>query len=371
MNLWNSWSKNGKTKKEHWGGFCVVCFLFMGSFSYASDREEILKSFQEWKIHEQVEEDHSLQPTKEEGALLEKINLVTTMEPLRAIVQMVVGSLPNVKSVVAGKENLHEYTLKPFQISFLRKADLIFMFHEKFENFIPYDFFLPKIVFYKNSPHIVFEDYMEMDSHEAHHSHEKHDHGHDHGHSHDHFTKDYHVWLDPLLAQEIVLYTYDQVKQKYPKLQGFFRRNVLQALKDLHQLHTILEKAFARHKDKNFFVFHNAYGYFQRRYGLNSFGVMELSGRTPSIRDMQKLVEKSESFQQACIFMDVQERKILQLGEENMETFFTTSHIVIGELDPLGGNLKKGYSYGTFLTHFSNGFLQCFEDLEKPVVEEF
>ena len=91
------------------------------------------------------------------------------------------------------------------------------------------------------------------------------DHGHDdHGHGHGSF--DPHIWLDPANAKVIVKKITNQLSKIDKDNASTYKANSKKVIKDLDGL--IKEVKNEINKDASFVVFHDAYQYFEKRFGF-------------------------------------------------------------------------------------------------------
>jgi len=102
-------------------------------------------------------------------------------------------------------------------------------------------------------------------------------HEHDHVHrgphphaSHDHADTDPHVWLDPVLAQQMVRAIAEAFAQADPDSAEIYRANARAYMERLADLHQRIEATLRRVRHREIlFAGHFVFGYFARRYGLD------------------------------------------------------------------------------------------------------
>ena len=97
--------------------------------------------------------------------------------------------------------------------------------------------------------------------------------GHYHDH-HDHHDDDLHVWLDPENARKIVTFVTRELSKIYPENQDIYQANAQQYIEKIDALDAALKALLTGLQDQPFIVFHDAYQYFERAYGLNGVGSM-------------------------------------------------------------------------------------------------
>ena len=136
-------------------------------------------------------------------------------------------------------------------------------------------------------------------------------HGHDHGHGHGHADEaggiDPHVWLDPVLAQELVRRIADALVAVAPEhaTRVHERRDAL--LAELHQLDEEFQGALRDLPQRQLVTFHGAFAYLFTRYELEVAGVIEpFPGDEPSAAYLRKLVGLMRELDLRTIFAEPQ-----------------------------------------------------------------
>lgn len=126
---------------------------------------------------------------------------------------------------------------------------------------------------------------------------------HEHGdHNHD---LDPHVWTDPLLVKEHIVRLRDVLSEVRPDLAGEFSANQVAFAEELDLLHQDINRKLKGSKGKAFFVFHPAWGYLAKRYGLQQIAA-EYEGKEPTARQMALMIEQAKAAQASVIFVQPQ-----------------------------------------------------------------
>ena len=193
------------------------------------------------------------------------------------------------------------------------------------------------------------------------HGHDKHakddhdDHGHDkhakddhddHGHDkhakddhddHGHGEFDPHVWLDPINAKAIVHEIEEALVKADPKNAKKYEANAVRMAGKLDQLVTELRVQLQPVQGKGFIVFHDAYQYFEQRFGVAAIGSITVSPEVmPGAERVKDLREKIRDLRATCVFSEPQfEPKLVR-------TLVDGTGAQTGVLDPLGSSLTKG-----------------------------
>ncbi|MCZ7643690.1 MAG: metal ABC transporter substrate-binding protein [Planctomycetota bacterium] len=145
------------------------------------------------------------------------------------------------------------------------------------------------------------------ESGEAHETHAEHAHGHshDHGHAHDHGGEDPHVWLDPQRAARIVRELGERLAGLDPAHAEGYRRRAAEYAAELEAFAAELPRRMERLRGRPVVVFHDAYGYFFERCGLQVGGVVQLSpGLQPGPRDVTRALALLREFGQTVVFAE-------------------------------------------------------------------
>jgi zinc transport system substrate-binding protein len=124
----------------------------------------------------------------------------------------------------------------------------------------------------------------------------------DHGHgSHD----DPHVWLDPELLAAHAGAIADALTELLPAEADAISARLADLRTELERLDRRIAARLAPYAGRPVFVFHPAFGYFTRRYGLVQVAV-EVEGGEPSPRHLAKMVERAEASGVRTVFVQPQ-----------------------------------------------------------------
>ncbi|HXX82016.1 MAG TPA: metal ABC transporter substrate-binding protein, partial [Thermodesulfovibrionales bacterium] len=125
----------------------------------------------------------------------------------------------------------------------------------------------------------------------------------DHGHE----AANPHVWLDPLLAMEMVRKIEETLAETDPQGAHTYRVRSTQYITKLQALDTEIRNTISTFSTKSFVSFHPAWDYFALRYGLKSVGVIEESpGKEPSPKKLQEIVKAIRNYHIRAVFAEPQ-----------------------------------------------------------------
>jgi zinc transport system substrate-binding protein len=101
--------------------------------------------------------------------------------------------------------------------------------------------------------------------------------------------KDPHVWLSPKQVIVQVRNIYQALADMDPANKDYYYQNMISYIAELESVDVYITSTVSKMDDKVFMVFHPAWGYYSRDYGLNMMPV-EIEGKDPSASDLQKLI---------------------------------------------------------------------------------
>ena len=173
------------------------------------------------------------------------------------------------------------------------------------------------------------------------HGHDKDDHGEDdHGHEeseHGQTGFDPHGWLDPVNAIAMARMIASALAELDPAGAAGYERNAEDLARRLAELNEEIESELAPVRGLPFIVFHDAYRYFEDRYGLSAVGSAVLDPEhSPSARRILELRERIREFGVTCV-----------IGEPNLnrrviDTIVEGLDVRVGIVDPSGVTLDEG-----------------------------
>ncbi len=279
------------------------------------------------------------------------LDVVVSIKPLHSLVASVMGDTGSPHLIVRGAASPHTYSMRPSDAAALEKADVVFWIGHGLEAFLdkPLDAFGGKaeIVAIAEQPGLALLPQREGGPFEAH-SHGDEDHDHDaehddhaheqHAHEeHGHDALDMHLWLDPQNAAAAVGVIEDALAKADPGNAAAYAANA-DALRDhLAVLGTQIDAELAPVRGKPFIVFHDAYQYFEKRFGVTAAGSITVSPEVmPGAERIAAIRDRIASAGAACVFAEPQfEPRLVQ-------TLIDGTSARAGVLDPEGGALTEG-----------------------------
>lgn len=246
------------------------------------------------------------------GVAKAELNVVVTSKPIHALVSSVMAGVGTAKLLVDGPASPHSYAMKPSDAQAVNRAVVFFRVSEELEPFTAKLVrSLPeavKVVSLADAPGVKLLPRRQGAAFDDH----SHDHGHDHEDGrhhrdkHDHAdSHDPHVWLDPENAKAMVSHIADVLAGLAPDKAAVIRENAAAELDLISKLSDELSRELAPAAGKKFIVYHDAYQYLEKRYGLTAVGSMTVNPDVPpSGKRLQEIRRKISSAGVQCLFAD-------------------------------------------------------------------
>jgi zinc transport system substrate-binding protein len=312
-----------------------------------------------------------------------EIKVVTTIKPLHSLVSNVMDGVGEPSLIIEGSTSPHSFTLKPSHAKLLEEADLIFWIGEGIETFMErplesivknaevVEFMevesIEKLKFREESIFGEHDDHDDHDDHdeEGHDDHDDHDEeghddhdeeGHDdhEGHEgHNHGEFDAHIWLDPSNAKEMVHEIAHELGDLDPANKDKYEANAKTTILALDQLINDVSKDI--NKEARFVVFHDAYQYFEERFGLRAAGALTLNTDVlPGAKQIDEIQDVIKDKGINCIFSEP------QFNPKIISTIAEDTNIKTGVFDPLGANINSDKDlYFKLISNLGNELKGC------------
>ena len=149
-----------------------------------------------------------------------------------------------------------------------------------------------------------------------------------------------HIWLDPVLAQDICRKIAAAFIQADPGHRAHYEANLKSYLAALDELDREIQQHAEKWRLRDFVSFHPSFTYFARRYKLHEVGTIEAApGREPTPRHLQNLVAAIRSYGIKVVFAEP------QLNPRVAEVIAQEAEVKVLKLDPIGGPPPYGSDY--------------------------
>lgn len=278
----------------------------------------------------------------------EPITVVTSIKPIHSLVAAAMQGAGSPHLIVQGGNSPHSYSLKPSDAAALQKAKVVVWVGEGLETFLESSIATlakdAEVVELAEVPGLTRLAYREGGPWEAHDHEEGEEHGEEehgeeeHGEEeHGHGETDMHLWLDPDNAKAMVEAVAEALTKADPENSGIYLANSKIMAYRLDQLAAEIEHELAPVKDRPFIVFHDAFQYFDTRFGLNNIGSVTVDPEhKPGAARLREIQSRIKELGARCVFAEPQfEPRLLQVVIEGTDA-------KVGQLDPLGAELADG-----------------------------
>ena len=299
--------------------------------------------------------------------------VVTSIKPLHSLVSYVMDGVGTPDILVDGSSSPHTFQLKPSHATMLQEADIVFWIGEDLETFLE----TPLESIAKNSRHITLMDSDEIellkfreknifgghdehgDEHDEHgDEHDEHadEHGDEHEDHHDghaHGEHDIHFWLDPEIAKTIVKIVTRELSEIDPTNASTYKSNSIKAVNEIDQL--ISDTRSKINSNASYVVFHDAYQYFEKRFGVEVVGALTVNPEVlPGAKQLAEIREVIEHENINCLFSEP------QFNPSIADTIAKDTGVKAAVIDPLGAELDPGKDlYFDLIGNIATSFESC------------
>ncbi len=215
-----------------------------------------------------------------------QVNITVSVVPLAYFAERIGGNWVNINTMVGPGEEPHSYEPTPEQMVAISESPVFFSIGVEYE-----DVWLPK--FEETNPEMLVVDTSEgieripvatsvaevgaqTDTEEDHHDEEG--------------GLDPHVWLSPENGKIIAENMLNGLISIAPEHEADFQSNYDALIAEIDALDAQIQETLAGAQNQSFIVFHPAWGYFAKQYGLEQIAV-QVGGQDPSASELAALVD--------------------------------------------------------------------------------
>ncbi|WP_307233384.1 zinc ABC transporter substrate-binding protein [Pararhizobium capsulatum] len=293
-------------------------------------------------------------------ALAEPPKVVVSIKPVHSLVASIMQGVDEPSLIVEGAASPHTYSMKPSNAAALESADIVFWVGHGLEAFLekPLESLGgdAKIVELDEAPGLEKLKFREGGAFEAHDDGDEEAEGDHHHHEEGEF--DMHLWLDPANAKAMAAEIETTLATADPHNAARYKVNLDTLNMRLDALNKSLGAQIAPIKDKPFIVFHDAYQYFEHRYGVKVAGSITVSPETlPGAERLSDIHDKIATLGATCVFAEPQfEPKLINVVIEGTQA-------KSGTLDPEAGTLEAGPDlYFQMMENIGSSLASCLGD---------
>jgi zinc transport system substrate-binding protein len=274
--------------------------------------------------------------------------VVADIAPVQSIVARVMAGVGAPDLIVPPGTSEHDHALRPSEAARLQAAELVVWVGPELTPWLaePLDALAPQArrVIMSETPGVtvlpareggLFEGHAEEDAH--------------------HGAPDGHMWLDPVNAAALADVVATALAELDPDNAAAYAANAADFGVETATLSRGIAAALEPLRDRPFIVFHDAYQYFERRFGIPAAGSIALQdGVMPGAARVAAIRDRLRAGGVVCAFAEPQfEPKLLGALVEG-------TGVRTGVLDPLGVGLEPGPAlYPQLLRGLAAGLADC------------
>ena len=288
------------------------------------------------------------------GSAHAEVKVLTSIKPLQLIAAAVQDGVAIPEVLLPPGASPHNYALRPSDVRKVQSVDLLYWIGPDMEGF------LPRVLNGRTLPSVAVQDLPGLklrrfaeDSHS--HAEEADEHDHDHRPG----SLDAHLWLSPVNARVIAAKMAADLGAVDPANAARYQNNVKAFDERLDALDLRLKARLAGIAGKPYFVFHEAFDYFEDAYGLKHTGVFSVAAEVqPGAQHVAAMRTRLQEVGKTCVFSEPPLRPRLA------ETLVAGLPVKLAELDALGGYTPAtAQGYEQVLEKLGNDLAGCLESL--------
>jgi len=229
-----------------------------------------------------------------------RIGVVVTILPQVEFVEKVGGDKVHVILMVEPGQSPHTYAPKPSQMAEVADADI----YAKVGSGVEFELVWMDKIVDQNKGIMVVDCSRGVELHEL--AGEDYQEGGGEGaEGHDHGAMDPHIWMSPLNAVIMVRNICDGLVDRDPGNAGYYEANRDAYIEELTQLDEEIREGFFGVTNRKFMVYHPAFGYFAREYGLTMLPIEE-EGKDPTPAGLAHLTDQARENNIKVVFAEPQ-----------------------------------------------------------------
>ena len=305
-------------------------------------------------------------------AAAEPPKVVATIKPLHALAAGVMAGAGAPVLLLERNESPHTFSLRPSQAAALDSADLVIWVGPELESgltkaieSLAHDAVKIQLSAIAGIDPLALREGGVWEAHAHNDAGAENDHGHGHG-AHDDDghgdaahepdgTYNMHVWLDPIRMKVYVAALAETLSELDSSRAPLYRSNAVRVAQELDALDSELSRNLVPVRDRPFIVFHDAFQYFEVRYGLTAAGSITLSpDRSPGPKRLYEIRNAIVERNVACVFAEP------QFPAPIVDSVIEGTPARRGSADPLGLAVDSGpEAYAAILRDVARSMRDC------------
>lgn len=260
-------------------------------------------------------------------AAAEAPRVVVTIRPLHGLVAGVIAGVAEPGLLVAGAQSPHHFALGPSGARQLQRADLVFVsgvglmpaLEDAVARIAPHAF----IIDLSRTPGLRLLARRNV--------------AHGHGGEAESGNTDPHFWLDPDNAKAMVFKVSSVLAKRDPAHAARYVAGAAAMTERLDRLAMEIDRQLSPYRTHPFLVFHDAFQYFETRFGLNALGAIAPAPETrPGAQHLSATRRKIDGPSKVCLFGEPGAQPAL------LAMMARAGSARTAELDPLGRSQQAG-----------------------------
>ena len=283
-----------------------------------------------------------------------EVKVLTSIKPLQLIAAAVQDGVAIPEVLLPPGASPHNYALRPSDVRKVQSVDLLYWIGPDMEGF------LPRVLNGRTLPSVAVQDLPGLKlRHFAEDNHSHAEEADEHDHDHRPGSLDAHLWLSPINARVIATKMAADLSAADPANATRYQSNLKAFDERLDALDLRLKKRLAGVEGKPYFVFHEAFDYFEDAYGLKHAGVFSVAAEVqPGAQHVAAMRARLQEMGKTCVFSEPPLRPRLA------ETLVAGLPVKLAELDALGGYTPAtAQGYEQVLEKLGNDLAGCLESL--------
>ncbi|OMQ35939.1 zinc ABC transporter substrate-binding protein [Pseudomonas putida] len=288
------------------------------------------------------------------GSAQAEVRVLTSIKPLQLIATAVQDGVAIPEVLLPPGASPHNYALRPSDVRKVQSVDLLYWIGPDMEGF------MPRVLNGRTLPSVAVQDLPGLKlRHFAEDNHSHAEEADEHDHDHRPGTLDAHLWLSPANARVIAAKMAADLGAADSANAAHYQRNLKAFDERLDALDARLKKRLAGVEGKPYFVFHEAFDYFEDAYGLKHAGVFSVAAEVqPGAQHVAAMRARLQEVGKTCVFSEPPLRPRLA------ETLVAGLPVKLAELDALGGYTPAtAQGYEQVLEKLGNDLAGCLESL--------
>jgi zinc transport system substrate-binding protein len=288
------------------------------------------------------------------GTAQAEVKVLTSIKPLQLIAAAVQDGVATPEVLLPPGASPHNYALRPSDVRKVQSVDLLYWIGPDMEGF------LPRVLKGRTLPSVAVQDLPGLKlRHFAEDNHSHAEEADEHDHDHRPGSLDAHLWLSPVNARVIASKMAADLSAADPANATRYQSNLKAFDERLDALDLRLKKRLAGIEGKPYFVFHEAFDYFEDAYGLKHAGVFSVAAEVqPGAQHVAAMRTRLQEVGKTCVFSEPPLRPRLA------ETLVAGLPVKLAELDALGGYTPAtAHGYEQLLEKLGNDLAGCLESL--------